>query len=61
MKEPLLFSGFLQTDYVELAHCFTPLQSDGLRKKGGKKRKRSSVCVEFEITFARAQQAQHRS
>lgn len=41
MKEPLLFSGFLQTDYVELAHCFTPLQSDVLRKK---KRKRSSAC-----------------
>lgn len=47
LKVPLLFSSVWQTDCVELAYCFTPLQSNVFKKKEEK----GQACVKFENYF----------
>lgn len=49
LKVPLLFSSVWQTDCVELAYCFTPLQSDVFKKRPG-------MCEVWKLLFAKLDQ-----
>lgn len=49
LKVPLLFSSIWQTDCVELAYCFTPLQSDVFKKRPG-------MCEVWKLLFAKLDQ-----